>query len=112
MDIIKDDASKVTRNMEVYHLYHTDYIIKEQTNNIPYTLEERELWINQTKEAIIWESTREEEQEKWTNKELKQLRATLYAKQGREEDKLQILEDLEDDIQYVKQSCENYSETS
>ena len=43
LEDIKEDTHKVVRNMEVCHLYHTNAIIKKQTNYIHYTLEEEDL---------------------------------------------------------------------
>ena len=81
MEDIKEDTHKVVRNMEVYHLYHTNAIIQKQTNDIHYTLEEEELWRNQTKDAIRWEETLVEEIETWNSKDLKKLMAKQHAEQ-------------------------------
>ena len=103
MEHIKDDTHKVVRNMEVYHLYHTNAIIQKQTNDIQYTLEEEELWRNQTKDAIRWLDTLEEKTETWNSKDLKKLRAILHTEQKTEEEEGSLLADLDDDINYIEQ---------
>ena len=103
LEDIKEDTHKVVRNMEVYHLYHTNVIIQKQTNDIHYTLEEEELWRNQTKDAIRWEETLEEKTETWNSKDLKKLRAILHAEQKTEEKEGSLWADLDDDINYIEQ---------